>query len=420
MVHLCVHLPDQVLLGGPVAPRWMFGTERHMGLYKRYVKNMARPDGSIVEAFVVDEAVSFLSRYVSNIETRFNRLERNWDLPLPNHHMDIFKSNVRPLGAASIKLLQNWKNIIQWYILNNSADDIQEYLDEHKKLLQERGISYSDIDVKQREEFPSWFRIKISQMQVQNSAIINDDLYSLSQGPLERYHSYQSCVVNGVRFRCKEYDDTLKTQFSGVCTEGDHENENLIYYGVLIEILELSFLLDRKVFLFRCKWYNSSLKCRTIYVDNNLTSINTSTDWYTNEPFILSTQAQQVFYLLDMKRGSSWRFVQKVNHRSMYDIPETSEVVNDLSNNDIFQEEESVHLPSFQPVEDSIESSSLVRQDVTSLSLSDKLIADLFSKNEYQSSRDDDELDGTEENEIYDDGNIFFDDELIFSSDNED
>ncbi|XP_074373620.1 uncharacterized protein LOC141713968 [Apium graveolens] len=37
MVHLCVHLPDQVLQGGPVAPRWMFETERHMGLFKRYV-----------------------------------------------------------------------------------------------------------------------------------------------------------------------------------------------------------------------------------------------------------------------------------------------------------------------------------------------------------------------------------------------
>lgn len=257
-------------------------------------------------------------------------------------------------------------------------------------------------------------------MQVHKSAVINDDLYSLSQGPLERYHSYQSCVVNGVRFRCKDYDDTLKTQCSGVCTEGDHDDENLIYYGVLIEILELSFLLDRKVFLFRCKWYNSSLRSRTIYVDNNLTSINTSTDWYANEPFILSSQAQQVFYLLDMKRGSSWRFVQKVNHRSVYDIPETSEVVNNLSNNDVFQEEESVLLPSFQPIEDSIESSSLVRRDVASLSLSNELVADLFSKNEDQPTRDDDELDEAEENELYDDGNIFIDEEVIFSSDNED
>ena len=129
MLHLCVHLPDQVLLGGPVAPRWMFETERQMGLYKKYVKNMARPDGSIAEAYIVDEAVSFLARYVPNIETRFTRPERNWDLPLPNHHMDVFKSNTRPLGASCIRLLQNWKNAIQWYILNNSADDIQTYLE---------------------------------------------------------------------------------------------------------------------------------------------------------------------------------------------------------------------------------------------------------------------------------------------------
>ncbi|XP_074322875.1 uncharacterized protein LOC141659848 [Apium graveolens] len=185
MVHLCVHLPDQVLLGDPVSMRWMFGTERRMGLYKRYVRNMARPDGSIAETFIVDEAISFLSRYISNIETRFNKPERNWDLPSANYSMDIFKSNVRPIGAPSIQLLHDWKNVIQWYILNNSADDIQEYLDKHRKFLVERGLSDLDVITKQREEFPSWFKTKISDIKVQNSDGVNDDLYSLSQGPLE-------------------------------------------------------------------------------------------------------------------------------------------------------------------------------------------------------------------------------------------
>ncbi|WOH08702.1 hypothetical protein DCAR_0728148 [Daucus carota subsp. sativus] len=370
MLHLCVHLPDQVLLGGPVAPRWMFEIERQMGLYKKYVKNMARPDGSIAEAYIVDEAVSFLARYVPNIETRFTRPERNWDLPLPNHHMDVFKSNTRPLGASCIRLLQNWKNAIQC---------------EHRTILLEGGLPYSATEVRQREEFPSWFKKKISQMQVQNSTSINEDLYSLSQGPLERYHSYTSCVVNGVRFRCKEHDDTLKTQCSGVCTE----------------------------------WYNSSPRGRSICMDNNLTSINTSVDWYPNEPFILATQAQQVFYLLDVKRGSNWRFVQRVNHRSIYDIPETYEVVNDLSNNDVFQEEESVHLPSFQPSEDLIESSSLVRRDVTSLSLPRGLVADLFSNDKKQTTCDEDDLDEAEQNELFDDGEIFIDSEEIVSSDHD-
>ncbi|XP_062113352.1 uncharacterized protein LOC133824484 [Humulus lupulus] len=335
MVHLCVHLPDQVLLGGPVASRWMFGTERHMGLYKKYVRNMSRPDGSIAEAFVVDEAVTFLSRYVSNIETRFTRPERNWDIPSPNHKLDVFNSNVRPLGASTIKLLQNWRQVVQC---------------DHIKLLEEKGLSDSEVALEHKEQFPSWFKNKVSQMRVQKSPLANDDLYSLSQGPLERYNTYQSCIVNGVRFRCKEREDTLKTQCSGICTEGDHDNINILYYGVLIEILQLSFVLDRKVFI-----------------------------------------SLQVI-------------VQKVNHRSIYDIPE---IMEETVNNDVFQEEESFQLPPFQPTENFIESLSLVRLDVPSITLSDQLVVDLFL-NQNQNVDKDSDLD-----EDFNEGNIFSNNETF-------
>ena len=39
----------------------------------KIVGNMSKLDGSIGEAFVIDEIVTFQSRYVSNIETRFTR-----------------------------------------------------------------------------------------------------------------------------------------------------------------------------------------------------------------------------------------------------------------------------------------------------------------------------------------------------------
>ncbi|KAK1360625.1 hypothetical protein POM88_045099 [Heracleum sosnowskyi] len=347
---------------------------------------------NIIEAFVVDEAVSFLSRYVSNIETRYTRPERNWDSPFPKCQIDIFMPNVRPLGASSIQLLGSWKSSIQWYILNNSVDDIQEYLDEHRNILEERGLTHSEIENKQREEFPLWFRKKVSKMQVDKSRIVNDDLYSLSQGPLERYNSYQSCIVNGVRFRSKEDDDTLRTQCSGVCTEGDHDSDDVVYYGTLIEILQLSYQFDRKVFLFRCKWYNTNPKA----------------------------QAQQVFYLFDMKRGSDWRFVQKVNHRNVYDIPELSEVSNDQPNNDVFQEEESFQLPPFKSIEDLIESSSLVRRDVASVSVSSELVVDLFSNNKKQPTCEEADREETELSDGYDDGDIFFNDnEMLCSSDDD-
>ncbi|XP_074325778.1 uncharacterized protein LOC141663841 isoform X2 [Apium graveolens] len=291
---------------------------------------------------------------------------------------------------------------------------------EHRNILQERGLPNSDIEIKQREEFPLWFQKKVSKMQVKKSRIVSDDLYSLSQDPLERYNSYQSCIVNGVRFRCKAYDDALRTQCSGVCTEGDHDSDDIVYYGTLTEILQLSYQFNRKVFLFRCKWYNSNPKGRSIYVDNNMTSVNTSTDWYPTEPFILATQAQQVFYLRDIKRGSDWRFVQKVNHRNLYDIPELCEVSNYQPSNDVFQEEESIQLPPFKPIEDLIESSSLVRKDVASLSVSGELVDKLIVNNEKQPSYEEDDSEETELSEGYDDGDIFLNDsEILCSSDDD-
>ncbi|CAM8982349.1 unnamed protein product [Rhodiola kirilowii] len=37
MVHLLIHLPEQVLLKGPVHYSWMYPIERQLGEYKRSV-----------------------------------------------------------------------------------------------------------------------------------------------------------------------------------------------------------------------------------------------------------------------------------------------------------------------------------------------------------------------------------------------
>lgn len=69
MVHLCVHLTDQTLLGGPVSNRWMYGLKCYMGTYKWYVRNTSKPDDTISEAYVVDEALTFFSRYIRDMDT---------------------------------------------------------------------------------------------------------------------------------------------------------------------------------------------------------------------------------------------------------------------------------------------------------------------------------------------------------------
>lgn len=78
MVHLVMHLPEEAIRGGSVHLRWMYQFERFLGSLKKYVRNRAHPEGSIAEAYIVNEALTFYSMYLRGIETRFNRQERNW------------------------------------------------------------------------------------------------------------------------------------------------------------------------------------------------------------------------------------------------------------------------------------------------------------------------------------------------------
>ena len=54
MVYLVIHLPYEVILAGPVQSRWMYPFERALETYKQYVRNKARSEGSIAEAYVVN------------------------------------------------------------------------------------------------------------------------------------------------------------------------------------------------------------------------------------------------------------------------------------------------------------------------------------------------------------------------------
>ena len=43
------------------------------------MRNKNRPEGSIVEGYLAEECMTFCSRYLGGIETRFNRVGRNFD-----------------------------------------------------------------------------------------------------------------------------------------------------------------------------------------------------------------------------------------------------------------------------------------------------------------------------------------------------
>ena len=125
MVHLMIHLPKEALLGGPVHYRWMYRYECYIEKLKNYVRNRARPEGSIAEGYVIDEALTFCSMYLQGIETKFNRPERNED-PIQNGPMPsllVFQSCCRPIGKKNIvHLNDHLRKKTHWYILNNCPE----------------------------------------------------------------------------------------------------------------------------------------------------------------------------------------------------------------------------------------------------------------------------------------------------------
>ena len=128
-------------------------------------------------------------------------------------------------------------------------------------------------------------------------------------------------------------DSKRTTQNSGIFVSG---TEEFNYYGILEEIVKLTFSGAYSVTLFKCKWFNTDPRRKKVIIENNITSINTSGEWYKDDPYILANQAKQVFYLDDLLRGTQWKVVESVNHRQIWDI-ETGEenlevdVVQDVS-----------------------------------------------------------------------------------------
>jgi hypothetical protein len=64
--------------------------------------------------------------------------------------------------------------------------------------------------------------------------------------------------VNEVRFYTKEYAQTCTTQSRGIVVKGGYNMSNIEYYGELKNVLELCYLGQNRVYLFKCNWCDTS------------------------------------------------------------------------------------------------------------------------------------------------------------------
>nr|XP_011466801.1 PREDICTED: uncharacterized protein LOC105352168 [Fragaria vesca subsp. vesca] len=303
MVHLILHLPEQVLLTGPIQYTWCYPNERQLGDYKKTNRNKHFPEGSITAAaYISSECVTFYNIYLNDEHTGGESSGGG-----NQFHLSVVSDEVQPYGrlGREYRLSREELKEVHWCVLQH-CDELEDYLE--KQLSKQNGN-----EAIHKKDFPDYFPIWMMDIQQNQREFYDPELHCLAGGPL-KHRAHAVCFVNGVKFVTSERDDGRITQNNGVMVEDKSHN----YYRVLISVIELIYGNRMPVVLFKCKWFNTDPNvCRSTVTDHGLLSVNTNTSWYENEPFVIAAMAQQVFYLDDPAMGEGWKVVQVMSHRNI-------------------------------------------------------------------------------------------------------
>nr|XP_004492197.1 uncharacterized protein LOC101504131 [Cicer arietinum] len=283
----------EIKLCGPVYLRWMYPFERYMKILKGYVKNPHRPESSIVERYIAEEAIEFCSDYMSKAEAIGIPRSRNEGICVGN-------------GIRGLKLKSMGREEVlqaHLYILNNT-DEVQPYLSTHKSIVKE---NYPRMNEKwllneHNKTFLKWFKETI----LTNNTTSNT-LKWLANGPHFDVITWTDYDINNSTFYTKSQDDSSTMQNSGVMVvaESMHfsssKDKNPVtasipYFETIEEIWDVDFI-KFKVPVFKCKWIDIN---NGVKIDEfGFTLVDLEKVAYKDEPFIMASQAKQVFYVSD-------------------------------------------------------------------------------------------------------------------------
>lgn len=151
------------------------------------------------------------------------------------------------------------------------------------------------LDEFRTKNFVNWFRKRILESPTGD---VDERLRTLAKGGRDLVTLYRGYMINGVRFHTEEGCNHLTTMNSGVCVRATSDSGDMNFYGMLQEVIEMSFAdfgPVQKITLFKCIWYDNN-KAVTQHPTYSLVDIDPQYKMNTDEVFILATQASQVYY----------------------------------------------------------------------------------------------------------------------------
>ncbi|BBH06523.1 hypothetical protein Prudu_018200, partial [Prunus dulcis] len=243
-----------------------------------------------------------------DVETVFNRPQRNNDGGMRNEKLSVFAQSARPFGdpGRGESFSRNDMEVAHWFVLNN-CDEIMAYLDEHEQMMKREHPSH----LVARKHLMSYITWRSAQFALNCSRVV---------------------MLTASNFGAAR-DDKLCTQNSGVHVPGGGESTDIDFYGKLTTVVQLLYKDRYQVIMFKCRWFDTNPnRAGSVKIDHGVLSVNINRTWYDDDPYILANMASQIVYLDDPKAGNGWKVVQKMDHRNVYDIPELDPSDNDVDN----------------------------------------------------------------------------------------
>jgi hypothetical protein len=199
--HQIVHLPGEVALAGPIHYRWMYYLERYMKVMKGWVRQRARPEGSMAEGYVISEGMHYLTEYTTRLSPNALQLwsskkdPKFFGMILPkNHKMQRLSRD--PVGKvflhqAHLFVLRNDPSMAQW------------------------RSTYEGQDSPDMPPFDEWIRSQIQTL-ISKGIQVSDKEYHLSLGPHQKVKFFSHMWVEGKFIRIHGREGPSKvTQDSG-------------------------------------------------------------------------------------------------------------------------------------------------------------------------------------------------------------
>ncbi|KAK1683981.1 hypothetical protein QYE76_044829 [Lolium multiflorum] len=266
----------------------MFPFERFMGVLKKYVRNRARPEGSIAKGYGNEEVIEFCVDFVPDLKP----------IGLPQSRHEGRLSGKGTIGRKSMICMDDHSLTEAHHTVLTNSSLVAPYFEKHKNILRSDnpGKPESWIRKAHMETFGSWLR---KHLMSDNKVV--DQLYMLAKTPSSTITTFQGYEINGNTFYTIAQDKKSTNQNSGVRFDAATENgQKVTYYGYIEEIWELDYGPSFKVPLFRCKWFKLTGGGVKVDQQYGMTMVDFNNLGYLDEPFVLAKDVAQVFYVKDM------------------------------------------------------------------------------------------------------------------------